>query len=249
MYLPGAILPPVPLAGDSGESNLETFRNSIQAFVRLGESNPPSEYAINRLLCEFGFQKRRLYDVTSVLAAIGCCRKISVDSIFWAGLAKVPPALTKLQRDAGADTPVHELDHVIRSQATVSIARLTVSFMLCFLVLREPTLDIKVVSRYLSRKTGRDKSTLCKLYQIAHILEASGVLTRCFVPGQLRIVDRFFVPIGTRAIDPKQTNPFAIDSLLNRVQPSDDAVIQKRRTEFTSEASGLPGDPGPGDKR
>jgi hypothetical protein len=246
MYLPGAIFTSVALVNDGGESTLETFRNRIRGFVRLAESSPPSEYAINRILCEFGFQKRRLYDVTSVLAAIGCCRKVSVDSIFWAGLVKVPPALIKLQRDSGADAPLHELDHVIRSQATVSIARLTVSFMLCFLVLREPTLDIKVVSRYLSRKTGRNKSTLCKLYQIAHILEASGVLTRCVIPGQLRIVDRFFVPIGIRTINPKQTNPFAIDALLNRVQPSDDAVIQKRRTEFIAEAAICRG---PEDKR
>jgi hypothetical protein len=40
------------------------------------------------------------------------------------------------------------------------------------------TLDIRQISRYLARQTGRRKSTLCKLYQIAHILEAAAVVIR-----------------------------------------------------------------------
>jgi hypothetical protein len=180
-----------------------------------------------------------MYDVVNVGLAIGCCQKISIDSIFWNGLSKVSPTLLKMQSDVGADLPTTPLDQIIRSENNVSISRLTIGFVLCFLALREPTLEIKHISRYLSRRTGRNKSTLCKLYQIAHILEATGIVQRSLVPGQLTIVDRFFAPIELKKLqeEPNSKSPYAIGSILNHSDPRDEIVYQKRKAEFAAESA------------
>jgi hypothetical protein len=102
-------------------------------------------------------------DVTSVFMVLGSCEKISVDSIRWIGLSKIPPALRQLQLEVEVDSPSVSLDDIIGSTALVSIADLTRRFLLCFLALRMQTMDIRKISRYLSRQTERRKSTLCKL--------------------------------------------------------------------------------------
>jgi hypothetical protein len=114
-------------------------------------------------------------------------------------LAHIPFTFMTLQQNARADSSDIALDAIIVSSTTVSISTLTVGFVLCFLVLRLRTLDIKQITRYLSHKTGKQKSTLCKLYQIAHILEAAGVITRSEVAGEIVIVEKFFAPVGLNA--------------------------------------------------
>jgi hypothetical protein len=220
----------------------DTFRTSIQSLVLYAESNAPEDYSISRLLTKFHLQKRRMYDVTSVFAVIGCCEKISVDSVRWVGLSKIPSALRKLQRDAGAESADAALDAIIGSCAMVSIASLTMRFVLCFLALRLVTMDIRQISRYLARKTGRRKSTLCKLYQIAHILEAASVMIRSDVPGLVTIADRFFAPVdiiaSARPMSGK--SPYAIDSILNHDNPDIETVIARRRQEFFAEIAKRP---------
>jgi hypothetical protein len=109
-----------------------------------------------------------------------------------------------------------------------------VEFLLCFLSLRKPTLFIKQVSRFLSRKSGRYKSTLCKLYQISHILEAAGILERSNIPGEITIISRFFAPIDIN-IPEEGVSPFAINSLLNREKPEEMRILQKCRNDFLAE--------------
>jgi hypothetical protein len=145
--------------GNNSPPKFDSFRNSIQKFIQVAGATTPTEYQISPLLTDFGFQKRRIYDVVSVGTAIGCCQKASVDSIFWMGLS----TFLKIQLDAGADVPTATLDQIIRSEKYVSIFRLTLCFVLCFLAPNESTLKMKHMSRYLSRRTGRYKLTLCKL--------------------------------------------------------------------------------------
>jgi hypothetical protein len=215
----------------------ESFRSAIQAFVSYAESNASDEYSISRLLTKFHLQKRRMYDVTSVLTVIGCCEKMSVDSIRWVGLSRIPFALLKLQREAGAESGETTLDAIIGSCAIVSISSLTRQFVLCFLVLHLATMDIREISRYLSRKTGRRKSTLCKLYQIAHILEAASVLIRSDVPGSITLVDRFFTPVDIIAMARPAIgqSPYAIDSILNHENHNVETITARRRKEFSAE--------------
>jgi hypothetical protein len=106
--------------------------------------------------------------------------------------------------------------------------------LFCFLALHIRTLRIQQISRYLSRKTGRHKLTLCKLYQIAHILEASGIVVLSDAPGNLSIVDHYWAPLELKVPDegPKLLNPFRIQAVLNRSRPGEERIRLQRRMEF-----------------
>jgi hypothetical protein len=226
----GALLPGPTTRTRIPLKHLDRFGASIRSFVQDAESASPAEYVIPDLISRYGFQKRRLYDVTSVLGAIGSCRKMSVHSVFWEGLSKVRDTLRRLQSEAGADSPCNALDDIVQSDTKVSIAKLTVAFLLCFLTLRRQTLDIRHVSLYICRKNGRYKSTLCKLYQIAHILDAAGIVVKAETPGDITLAAEFFAPLELK-MDSKE-KPFSIGSLLNTIQEEDMSVIERRRLDF-----------------
>jgi hypothetical protein len=149
----------------------------------------------------------------------------------------ITPTLTRLQQSAHADSADATLNEIVGRQTDVSIAALTSAFILCFLGLQKRTLDIKHISRYLSRQSGRDKSTLCKIYQIAHILEAAGVIERSVVPREVTIASSYFAPISLNASqgNAKQENLYAIASILVRERPTLEAVLGKREAEFMAE--------------
>jgi hypothetical protein len=208
----------------------ESFRTSIQAFIRFVESHPPTDYSIIFILRDFGFQRRRMYDVMSVLCAIGCCQRNTGDTLTWTGLSSVPATFHKLQKEAHADSADPTLNEIVGCQTDVSISGLTAAFILCFLALRRPKLDIKHVSQYLARQSGRQKSILCKLYQIAHILEAAGVLERSAVPREVGIAKRFFAPIEFG-----EESPYSLDALLVHAESVKERVVKKRVEEFVAE--------------
>jgi hypothetical protein len=179
-----------------------------------------------------------MYDVTTVFCTIGCCQKTSFDHIRWVGFSHIPATLIQLQRDAHADCPNVSLDAIMGVDTTVGISILTARFMLCFLVLRTKSIDIQAVSRYIARWTGRFKSTLCKLYQIAHILEAVAIVTRSEIASKITLAERFFVPIeikreGQGAAD----NPYSIQSLLHHTDLFEDGIVEARRTHFVVESA------------
>jgi hypothetical protein len=214
-----------------------TFRGCIQAFMKHVEANVPAEYSVSHLLVTFHVQKRRMYDVTSVFTVVGSCEKPSTDIIRWIGLSKIPFALRRMQFDAGVDLLDLSFDAIIGSCDLLSISSLTIQFFLCFLTLRMTTLDIRNISRYLSRKTGRHKSTLCKLYQIAHILEAANIFSRSESPGQVTIAERFFVPvdISLPSGSCRSISPFSIEAILNHPNPTQERVTFSRQKEFFAE--------------
>jgi hypothetical protein len=183
----------------------------------------------------FGFQRRRMYDALGVFTAIGCCRRVSGDTIVWHGMSCVAPTLLRLQQSVHADFPDVSLNEIVGRQNDVSISALTTAFILCFLGLQKRTLDIKHISRYLSRQSGRSKSTLCKIYQIAHILEAAGVVERSDVPREITIAHQYFAVISLTLGCVKPQNLYAISSILVQAPLTREEILSKRAVDFLAE--------------
>jgi hypothetical protein len=230
-------LPPFVLGGPANAQFADQFRQfacSVKAFVHFMESESRrTPHPISDLIPRFRFEKRRLCDVLCVLTALGCCQKRNSQNIEWNGLRTIRETLIRLQHMGNADNPHITLGAIVPPLKFVCISSVTASFLLCFLALHAQTLDIRRVARYLSRASGRHKTTLCKLYQIAHILEAAGIITRSGILGQVTLVDQFYVPIDLNLMDEKTS--FGIVSILNHPHEMD-RFIQTRRLEFQTES-------------
>lgn len=211
----------------------ETFRRSIQALINKTESHPPKDYHIPSICSSCGFQKRRFYDVINVLEAVGACWKKSVDVIVWKGLAQIPETLRLLQYHSATNGVNSTMEDIFPNEKCISISHLTVSLVLFFFALRKRSLHIKQVGIFLSRHNGRYKTTLCKLYQITHILEAAGIIEKSVIPGEIMMVKEFYAPVEFER-EEKPVDLFSITSLLNSSSDDDsmDSIIEQRRYEF-----------------
>ncbi|OHS93390.1 hypothetical protein TRFO_11791 [Tritrichomonas foetus] len=212
----------------------DCFRNSIQSFVKYAETKESTEFVISQICSDFGFQKRRLYDVINVLEPVGVCKKTSVDTIQWNGVSKVPHFLMRLQKKYHLNSADLSLEDLFMGgdEKCISIAHLTVSFVLLFFALNQRSLDIKQIGVFLSKNNGRYKTTLCKLYQIAHILEAATIFQKSISPGEMTLGESFFVPVEIDKCE--EVNPLSIESLLNKPSPTNNTLM-RRRMEFFSE--------------
>lgn len=180
---------PVPITFPKG---VDSFRASIIMFVETLEMEPKQNYTISQLCTRFAFQRRRFYDVVNVLEAAGCCQKTNFDCFTWLGLANVKPHLAQLIRDHELTTSKNDMEELFPTSESITIANLAYQFLLAFLALDKKLLDIKQIALFLSRNNSRFKTTLCKLYQISHILEVVGIIEKTITPGEVLLAERFF---------------------------------------------------------
>ena len=178
-----------------------------------------------------GFKKRRFYDLINILDAIGCCPRIDVDSFVWLGYDNINPKLTDWAMKYGVFDPSKALDDIIVNTGCLSISKVAIDFLMCFIALEKQTLNLIEVATFMSRKNGRDQTTRCKLYQAAAILEIMGIISKTSETSVFRLNDRFFLRCSRSCIS--KDDPCNILNLLQRYDPLKFCpYIKNRRMEF-----------------
>ena len=212
------------------------FRSSIIAFVHEAETNPkPSQFfTIAQICSSFKLPRRRIYDVLNVLEAVGCMRKCNSETIEWLGLLHIVPEFRRLQEVHCANSADVPISRIVPTEICVSMGQLTASLILCFLALQVRTLGIKQVSYFVSRNNNRFKTTLCKMYQIVHILEAIGVIKREESrQGEITLEDSFYCVSPIQLRGKSKDEPLSLETLLNRPVSDLDRILKQRRLDFT----------------
>jgi hypothetical protein len=103
--------------------------------------------------------------------------------------------------------------------------------------------NVNHINPYLSPTSGQSNSALCKLSEIAHILDAAYVLARLPFPGHPTIVDKVFALINLHSHqdDANASNLYATGSILNsqsqRPARESHLIAQKRRNDFMVEVN------------
>ena len=192
----------------------DSFKQAISSFINYVETSKLPRCSISQICSRFNFKRRRFYDVIIVLEAIGVCQHINVDTIAWFSLSNINNTMKKLIHLSNADSPYTSLRSILPSEKSVSIGRLTTLLMLCHSALNRDTLDIRQVACFFSRENGRFKTTLCKLYQITHILCAIGVFEKQNVPRYTTIKKEYFVESLTDSSS--DSCSLSIESLLSK---------------------------------
>ncbi|KAK8843189.1 hypothetical protein M9Y10_025035 [Tritrichomonas musculus] len=212
------------------KKSADQFKISITKFVNDCEKYKIKEIKIKKICDQYGFQRRRFYDVLNVLESVGCCTKLNTDVVLWQGLSNIPYSLEILQHTHKVDLVSSTLEDIFTDQQNIKISNLTEMLMLCFLVMRVYTLDIKHVAIFLSRYNNRYKTTLCKLYQVTHILESAGIISKTFVPCVFTLNKEFVRFVDIRIQD--EENPLSLVNLLNDHSSTGSLAIEERRVHF-----------------
>ena len=178
---------------DQKQHTHENFSLTIQNFIDYAESRPSQSYSITSICDQFKFQRRRFYDVINVLEITGCCKRINVDTITWFGRQNVRSTLKELVRISQIHSK-STIASILPKEKIITIAHLTKVYLLIFSFLNQNQLDIRATAQVIAKENGRFKTTLCKLYQITHILCAAKILVKSDVPSIVSMKPEYFVP-------------------------------------------------------
>jgi hypothetical protein len=176
------------------------------------DRDPHRTHEIPRIYQKYQVKRRRLYDIVNVFLALGCATRIGADELIWHGRSGIFTELRDEKTRLGIDNDELSLVRLFPADNCVGLTSLTSSFLLLFAAVRMDTLDLRKVSAFFSRNTGRYKSTLCKLYQIALILGALGITERTENPCEVKILP----PFTRLLLNDDEENPLSIARLLNR---------------------------------
>ncbi|EAY11018.1 hypothetical protein TVAG_410150 [Trichomonas vaginalis G3] len=214
-----------------GERRHDSFANSTLKLIHRCASDKNMIFNLSKLSSRLGFHQRRFYDVINVLNTIGYCTKLDSSRLQWNGVSNVKDAISKLIMNYHLLDKHSSIESILPSDGTVSISRITESFLMLFIYLGSQSLNIKETSMLLAMHSGRSKTTLCKLYQIAQILEVAGVLSRTAQISEIKMNDPFFIKIQVNEED--QKDPLNLPFLLNRpFQNLPQHPLNLRRMEF-----------------
>jgi hypothetical protein len=200
--------------------------------VREFEEQPPGAVTIIALSRRYTIKPRRLYDVINVFIAVGSCHRSGIDGFTWLGLSQSLIRLRELRDLRGIDNPNRSLFDLFPINSCVGIANLTIAFMLLFYGLRTDHLDVRIVATIFSRGTNRFRSTLCKLYQIAFVLSAAGIVTRTTTPCDVRLIGQWLDFTVVPPENHDESGPASLVILLNHKGP-EAQFVHKRRKQMT----------------
>ena len=213
------------------QTSQDAFRTSMQMLKETCVNDPKITYKTFNLSVKLGFHRRRFYDVVNVLEAAGCCKKVDSETISWKGMENIRNNMLHLALANGAFSKNSSLAEIIPAEFCISISKVTEYYLLCFLALQTQYLDLKDICKYLSRNTERYKTTLCKLYQITHILESAGIVSKTEKISQVKLNDEFFIQVQFSLNE--NVTPLSLTHLLSRpVGFKPDQCILERRKDF-----------------
>ena len=215
---------------DSDRQETSSFKLSTLQFIKNCENDPTSRYDIRNTSAKLGFNQRRFYDVLHVLEKIGCCPKVDEDTFIWLGIDQAKICIERIAQLNGAFIPGRTLSQMFTGSGCVSIPRVTEEFLLLFISLDTQVLNVIEASTFLSQNDTREKTTRCKLYQVAAILDLCGVLKKTQRTSEFRMNDEFFISASRRM---EIEDKMSIGSLLNKDAPGlVNQTILKRREEY-----------------
>ena len=169
-----------------------SFTEALKNFYNLCETSRKNHFEISKLITKLGFKKRRFYDVINVFETLGICCKLSSNLIEWKGIDYAYQSIEQIALEHGVFNADSSLGDIVENDDSIAISTLTECLINCFLALQKQNLDIKEISNFIARNTGREKTVLCKLYQIVQILQVLGIITKTDIRSQFRMNDKYF---------------------------------------------------------
>ena len=204
--------------------NKRCFGQSICSMIQQCNTMKQSVYDTDELSRAFGINKRRLFDVVGVLNAIGCVHKIGTSKLVWEGLDKYHSKELEFAKNFGVFDSKVPLSKLIFTNEDSSISELTNQLLTLFFALNCKTLNIQDVAKFICRDSNNVKKLLSKMYQITHILNSIGFITRTSVYSEIQLNDKYFITM--------EPNPMSVESLLNRSNATVGNYYSVRRSEF-----------------
>ncbi|EAX92777.1 hypothetical protein TVAG_361570 [Trichomonas vaginalis G3] len=186
-------VPSEPKSKIDGHKQRDCFHNSISKFLDYCNSNGEVSIKITDVCDKFGFQRRRFYDLASILQAFGILEKSNMDTVKWVGMERIIPTLENIIIERGLKYfNKSNVSDFFPSEQKLLMHSIGINFVLLFISLRRQQLNMQETASFFARDNGRFKSTLCKLYQVVYLLVELGIVERRKTPSEVFLADKYF---------------------------------------------------------
>lgn len=207
------------------------FKETIAHIVDDLDEEPGKSYSLASIYNKYNISRRRFYDVVNVLSAIGCCRRTRLNDIIWVGRWNISDELKLIVNNSLVENEKINLEDLFETENCVCLSNLTISFLVLFATIDSDSVDLREVAAFLSRRTSRYKTTLCKLYQISLILGALKIIQRSSEVCKVSILSPYKEMLQIKyKIDSR--SPYTIGYLLNGACQNISKLISRREEEF-----------------
>lgn len=204
----------------------ESFHQSISKFLDYCNKNGGISLKITDICEMFGFQRRRFYDLASILQAFGIVQKVNMDMIQWVGMSNVQPTIDKIIQQRGIkQINPKNISGFFPSEQKLLMNSIGINFILLFVALKRQQLNLQETAKFFARDNGRFKSTLCKLYQVVYLLVELGIVERRKTPSEIFLADVYFKHFCQQMERPKLPIPIHIKPV--EVAPRLDPIIEE----------------------
>lgn len=195
-----------------------SFKNSTLDFIQHCKHSTETKYDIKQISEQFGFKQRRFYEVINVFEAIGCTPKIDDETFIWIGFEQIRFTIERMANEHNVFVAGSSLDDIFNNQGCISVQRVTEEFLLLFVSLEQRKLNLIQAAAFLSRHNEHEKTTRCKLYQVAAILEIAKIIKKTDRPSEFEIHPDYFISTSEKIMK-RSSDPLSLLSLLNRPEP------------------------------
>lgn len=156
---------PVPAEGVSLHSIIE--------YIERKHSS--SDVDLNSLVSHFCVRRKTLYDMMSIMIALGIATRISPTSYHWHGIDHIDNAISFVQQQSNSNLDDQPLETMFKCAKDASLGNLSLSLLKLFWFIGSDNLNLHSVASLFGQRDVRFSSILRRLVVIRSCLRVVGV--------------------------------------------------------------------------
>ena len=163
---------------DSDDSNFKSnkFRYFISSFIKSKESQTGSIININDVAQNTGHEKRRLYELFSVLCSFNICSRNGNQCYLWNSLKEIEKTLFQLYYEIEKKSINSSILSLFEIEDSPSISSLALKFVSLLMYFSGTAFNFREISALMSSNSKQFKSIFRRLYPTACFLEGLGII-------------------------------------------------------------------------
>jgi len=156
------------------------FRVFIVRFIQDCEQSIGRIININDVVNSTGHEKRRLYEMFSVLCSFNICSRSGNQCYKWNGKNEMNGVLRKLMLDIEQKAPHVSLDTIFEIEDSPSISSLSTKFVSLLMFFLGTSFSFREIAALLAPSTKKFRAIFRRLYPTSCFLEGLGIIEHSF---------------------------------------------------------------------
>ena len=153
------------------------FHDFMREFLQLSESNPTRLLNLNWYVTQYGVEKRRLYELFSVLCAIDVCVKNDHEQTYiWKGINHLDQKLLQLGIETELQALTTPLEELFEMKPSPRISEIAINYVKAVIYFMGSPISFRSIAVLMTKNQEKIGQIIRRLYPITTFLAGIDVL-------------------------------------------------------------------------